>query len=67
MESCKSETAAKGGWTQQEDRLLLSAAQAARQAAMHSSSVAFSSISASCSMLMALSRACCRVSRAEAK
>ena len=22
MESCKSETAAKGGWTQQEDRLL---------------------------------------------
>ena len=31
MESCKSETAAKGGWTQQEDRLLLSAAQAARQ------------------------------------
>ena len=30
MESCKSETAAKGGWTQQEDRLLLSAAQAAR-------------------------------------
>ena len=31
MESCKSETAAKGGWTQQEDRLLLSAAQSARQ------------------------------------
>ena len=31
MESCKSETAAKGGWTQQEDRLLLSAAQPARQ------------------------------------
>ena len=30
MESCKSETAAKGGWTQQEDRLLLSAAQSAR-------------------------------------
>lgn len=31
MESCKYETAAKGGWTQQEDRLLLSAAQSARQ------------------------------------
>ena len=31
MESCKCETAAKGGWTQQEDRLLLSAAQSARQ------------------------------------
>ena len=30
MESCKSETAAKGGWTRQEDRLLLSAAQSAR-------------------------------------
>ena len=31
MESCKCETAAKGGWTQQEDRLLLSAAQSARR------------------------------------
>lgn len=31
MESCKSETAARGGWTQQEDRLLLSAAQSARR------------------------------------
>ena len=39
MESCKSETAAKGGWTQQEDRLLLSAAQAARQAAAQAHTV----------------------------